>query len=125
MKLHEAAPDGEPEPDPALAAAGRGAALPEALEEVGDELGIQSRAVVLHGELDVRVHAQQPDLHPPALGGELDGVREEVPDDLLEAVGIAGHRPDLRPDRLRAWWSGRLTSPIVTRSTPRGRLRPG
>ena len=37
---------------------------------------------------DARVQPVQPDLDPSLPGGELDGVREEVPEDLLEPVGI-------------------------------------
>ena len=34
----------------------------------------------------------QADLDPPAAGRELDGVREQVPDHLLQPVGVAEHR---------------------------------
>ena len=44
-----------------------------------------------HHDLDVGVHALQPDLHAPAPRRELHRVGQQVPDDLLQAVGVAGH----------------------------------
>ena len=43
-------------------------------------------------------HPFDPDLHTAALRRELDGVREEVPDDLLQAGRIARHQAGARVD---------------------------
>ena len=47
---------------------------------------------VADGDLDVRVDALQADLHPAAARRELDGVREQVPHDLLQPLRVAGDR---------------------------------
>ena len=47
--------------------------------------------------------ARQPHLHPAATIGELDGIREQVPQDLLQPIGIAGDRRRIRiEDALQA-----------------------
>jgi hypothetical protein len=53
--------------------------------------------------LDVRVHPLQPQLDATATGRELHGVREQVPDHLLQAIRIPRHGADVRlEDRLEA-----------------------
>ncbi len=42
---------------------------------------------------DLRLAALERHLDAPAARRELDGVRQEVPDDLLQAIGVAGDRP--------------------------------
>ena len=79
-----------PRPEPAVPPRGGGVGLAEAVEDVGEELGLDADAGVDDADLDVRVDPLQEDLDLAALGRELDGVGEEVPDDLLEAGGVAG-----------------------------------
>jgi hypothetical protein len=74
-----------------VAAGGSAVGLPEALEEGGEEGGIDSLARVGHLQLHVVLHAPQPDRHTASLGGELDGVGEQVPHHLLEPLGISLH----------------------------------
>ena len=59
-------------------------------------------AGIADDHLDVRVDALEPHLHPAALGRELHGVRHQVPQDLLQAIGIARHWPDARIERRSA-----------------------
>src|SRR5215813_11740578 len=54
----------------------------------------------MDGDLDVRVYAFQSDLDTAALIRELDGVREQVPNHLLQTVGIAGDLPDVTVEAL-------------------------
>ena len=68
-----------------------GVGLPEALEDVGEELGGDALAVVADLEHDRGAHAGHAHPDVPAAGGELDGVAEQVPHHLLEPVRIADH----------------------------------
>ena len=56
----------------------------------GSTSGGDALAGVADDDLDVRVHPLQVHLDAPAPRRELHGVDQQVPDDLLEAVGIAG-----------------------------------
>src|SRR2546430_1733210 len=64
--------------------------LPEPVEDVRQEGGLDPLTGVAHGDLDVRVDALEAELDAPVPRGELDGVREQVPEDLLETLRIAG-----------------------------------
>src|SRR5207247_2382683 len=70
--------------------------LPEAVEDNRQEPGRDPDARVADDDLDVRVHALEVNLHAPALRRELDGVHQQVPHDLLQAIGVAGGRPGAR-----------------------------
>jgi hypothetical protein len=56
---------------------------------VGEELGRDALARVGHLEAQVVLPPLQPHLHAAAPGSELDGVGEQVPGHLLQAVWIA------------------------------------
>jgi hypothetical protein len=64
--------------------------LPEALEDVGQKFGADPCARVGDGDLGAVARAREPHLDRALARRELDGVREEVPEDLLETVGVAG-----------------------------------
>src|SRR5919204_10165 len=64
-------------------------ALAEAVEDVGEEVGVDAGARVRDRHLGLAVRARESHAHAPARGRELDGVREEVPEDLLQALGVA------------------------------------
>ena len=98
VQLDQVAHDGEPEAEPAVAARGGAVELAEAVEDVRQELGRDAGAVVGDDDLDVGVDPLEADLDLPRLGRELDGVREQVPHHLLQASGIARHRPGERID---------------------------
>ena len=76
-----------PSPSPPCSPRHPGVGLAEALEDVRQKLGAMPMPVSLTTDFDVRVDPLQPHLHPAALGRELDGVRQEVPDDLLQPSG--------------------------------------
>jgi RimJ/RimL family protein N-acetyltransferase/CheY-like chemotaxis protein len=71
--------------------------LPEALEDVREELRGDALAGVADEDLDVRVDPLEAHLHPPAARRELDRVRHEIPRDLLQAIRVARDRdvPDV------------------------------
>ncbi len=89
-----------PEPQPAVPPGRRSVGLAEAVEDVRQEFGPDADAGVDDADLDVRVDPLQEHLDAAPLGRELDGVREEVPDDLLEPCGIAGDRTCERIEHL-------------------------
>ena len=60
------------------------------------EVGIDALAGVGNADLEVTICPLQAHLHLAALGRELDRVGDEVPNHLLEAAGVAGHRPGRR-----------------------------
>ena len=93
VQLDEALHDRQPEAEAAVLARRRRVALPEPLEQVRNELRLDADAGVGHADLDVGVHALEQDLDLAVLRRELDGVGQQVPDDLLKPARIAGDRP--------------------------------
>ena len=83
MHLDQVAHDREPEPKAAGSPRQPGVRLRELLEDMREELGRDADAGVADHDLDVRMHAFEADLHTPPLRGELHGVREQIPHDLL------------------------------------------
>ena len=79
---------------------------PEAIEDVRQQRRRNALAGIPHLDDDVAVRAAKRHVDPALLGRELDGVREQVPDDLLQAIGIRHDGPglvehDAEVDRLR------------------------
>ena len=110
-ELRELAADGEPEPAAAEAAAGRLVGLGERLEDPADGGGIDPDAGVAHRDLDARAVGGgggthfRPDEHF-APRGELDGVADQIHQDLPYAQRIPAQRAVLgrrrRDDELDA-----------------------
>ena len=91
VQLDEVPHDREPEAEPAVHARGRAVGLPEALEDVRQELGRDALAGVARPTISTcEFTRRERDLHAAALRRELDRVRQQVPDDLLQPVGVAG-----------------------------------
>ena len=82
-----------------MRARARAVGLAEAVEHVGQEIGGDALPGVLHDDDRRRGGALQPHLDASAARRELDGVRQQVPDHLLQAVGIRVHGPALRLQR--------------------------
>ena len=89
VELDDVADDREAQPEPAVRPRGHALGLTESVEHVGKELGGDALPRVGHADLRLALHARQP--HHDATAGrrELHGVGEEIPDHLLQAVGIA------------------------------------
>src|SRR5438067_753978 len=94
VPLDQVAHDRQPEPQPPVRARARAVGLPEALEDVRQEVGRNPDARVTHADHGVMRVAREPDGDAPAARRELDGVGDEVPDDLLQPVAIAAHGTD-------------------------------
>ena len=70
----------------------RGAvALPESLEHVTQEILTDALPGVGDDHQCVGIRAVQLDLDPAALGCELHGVGQQIPQNLAQSIGIAGH----------------------------------
>ncbi len=90
------ADDGEPEPESAVRAVRAALGLTEALEHVREELGLDARAGVGHRDQHLALATGHRHHHAPAPRRELDAVGQEIPQHLLEAVGIAEHHREVR-----------------------------
>src|SRR5258708_13844435 len=85
MHRGEVTHDRQAEAESALRAPARRVALLESLEDSGQDLGRDADAGIAHLDGDrVRLRARG-DVDPAALRSELDGVGDQVRDDLLQA----------------------------------------
>ena len=89
VKFDELLDDRQAKAQPAMPARGARIGLAEAVEHVGQKLGLDSLARIGNSEFEMRVDALHRDLHLAALGRELDRVREQVPNDLLQPAAVA------------------------------------
>ena len=86
MELDEVTDDREAETEAAVPPRGRRLCLPEALEDVGQELGGMPIPVSATEDPTAPSPSLDEAQHDAsAAGRELDGIRQQVPDDLLEA----------------------------------------
>ena len=83
MQLDQVTDNRQPQAEPALLPRDRRVGLAEAVKHVRQELRVYADAAVAHTHLDVGVGAPQTDFDPPILRRKLDGVRHQIPDDLL------------------------------------------
>jgi len=89
VHLHQLMDNRQPQSKPALPAQRRFFALTETLEDVRQKLRIDATPRILNRDLRLGVHAFKPHFDAPAFGRELDGVREKIPKDLLQAMRVA------------------------------------
>ncbi len=96
MLFHQVLDDGQPQAQAAMSAGGGSVALAEAFEHVGQEFGADAHAVVADGNFELAVRLAQAHRHGAVPFRELEGVAEQVPDDLLQPVGVGRHDAGLR-----------------------------
>src|SRR5437667_3050726 len=82
MQLGELLRDRQPEAEATLLAREGRVALSKSLEDEREKVRSNAAAGVAYGDLDLGIGARELELDPPAPRCELDGVRQEVPDDL-------------------------------------------
>src|SRR5581483_1171986 len=92
VQLRQVSRNRQAEAEAALFARDRAVGLAEALEDVRQEVPADALPGVADRDLDVRVDPRERDLHAAPFGRELDRVREQVPDDLLQAVRVTLHQ---------------------------------
>src|SRR5262245_21297474 len=86
MGLHDPLGNGETEPDPLPVLA---VGLPIAIENVGNVGGAHAGAGVADAKLDVRSSLFERELDLAPFGSELDGVADEVRQDLVDSLAVA------------------------------------
>ena len=91
VRLDEVTADRQAEAEPAVRAGERAVGLAEALEQMRQESGAMPSPVSLTVISTCESTRSQPDLHAAAARRELDGVREQVPHDLLQPLRVARH----------------------------------
>src|SRR5215472_12013291 len=89
MHLDDMTHDGQTKAQAAVLARGRAVRLTESVENVRQELRLNAHAGVIDRDLDLCPSSCQPPFDAPALVRKLDRVGEQIPDGLLQAVGIA------------------------------------
>lgn len=94
VEFDEGFGDREAQAEAAELAFGAAFALAEAVEDVGEEVGGNSPAVVADLDAGGGTIAQELDADRAVLRRKFDGVGEEVPDGLADAVGVAGDVAD-------------------------------
>src|SRR5256885_627188 len=91
VELDDVLDDGQSEPEAAVRARRAAVALAEALEDQRKELAGDALAGVGHGDAHgVALELVGADGDRAARRRELDRVREQIPDHLLQALGVAG-----------------------------------
>ena len=103
VQLDQIADERQPEPQPPRRSRRRRILLRESIEDPRQELGIDARAAVGHGQ--TRDVARRSTVSPTVAAPrrELDGVGEQVPDDLPKTGRITEHENRLIRDREVTW----------------------
>jgi hypothetical protein len=90
VKFDQVSNDGETQTEPSVLSADRAVCLPEAFKDVREEGRIDAGPVVSDSDAQAPVRTvKEIDINGSACRGELDRVRQQIPDDLLKAFGIA------------------------------------
>src|ERR1041385_638349 len=98
--------DRESKSEAAVRARRRAIALSEALEDVWAEVRADAGASVFDRHFGVAVHVRQLYADATAFGRELDGIGEEVPENLLQAFRVAGDLRGVVESRLKLYLFG-------------------
>src|SRR5262245_34516506 len=90
MQVHQVFDDGDTEAEAAESPLAAGVFLAKPVEDVRQEFRRDARARVADHDRGVAVRPLHPHHHTPVVRRELDRVRQQVADDLLQAIGVAG-----------------------------------
>jgi len=104
VKFDQLLHDGKPQAQSAVTARGRCVRLAKAVEHIREEVGADALARIGYRDLDPILRARHLQGDLASFGGEFDRVAQQVPDHLLQAIGIgvdaqALDRVDLGFDR--------------------------
>ena len=108
VQLRERTHNREPEPEPAVLPRRRAVGLPETVEDVRQKLGRDAYPRIRHLYQRLAAFGPHARRDAPALRRELDGVRQEVPDDLLKAERRTLHDDGARGEFDREFHGARL-----------------
>src|SRR5262249_12129644 len=92
MPLHDVTNDRESDAEAALHTSRETAALPEPFEDVRKEIAADAHAGVLDSNVSPSRPVLEPHLDRSTLLRELDRIRKQIPDDLLDSIAIAPHQ---------------------------------
>src|SRR5687767_11326105 len=101
MRFGDIADDREAETEAAVNPRGWVLALPERLENIRQKNGLDAFTTVGNADADLRIVTLDRYLDRAALRRELDGIRKEIPHDLLKPRRIDHDRSDRRSDLRR------------------------
>src|SRR5690348_12227743 len=96
VELNQVANDRQPKSKPAMPAGAAGILLAKPIEYVWQKLGFDSLSRIADDNLSLISGGLQKQLHLAAFRRELDRVRKQIPDYLLQPIGIAQHRRRMR-----------------------------
>src|SRR5262249_61420544 len=96
VQLDQVAHNRQSQSQTALLSRGRALGLTETVKDVREKIRTDALTGVAHGDFDLRLALSQLHLHAPASRCELDRVREQVPDDLLQALRVGEDLYNLR-----------------------------
>src|SRR5437588_7617325 len=71
----------------------RAVSLSKAIEDMRQELRADAFTVVTDGDFNLGIRAFHLNFHVAVNRSELNGIREQVPDDLLQTIGVSQNRP--------------------------------
>src|SRR5688572_27715239 len=89
VKFHQALHDRKSKAETAIRPGGGGIGLPEPFENMRKKLRLDTDTRIGHNDFNERVHSLQQHLDISTLGRELDRIGKQIPDDLLQTVGVA------------------------------------
>src|SRR5256885_16495486 len=89
LQFHEMTNYGQSQTEPAVFSRGRTIGLAEAVKDVGQKFRWYALTCIAHGDFGFGGALFERDLYQTTTGSELDRIRQKIPDDLLQAVGIA------------------------------------
>src|SRR5689334_5604924 len=92
MEFDEVTGDPEAQSEARVLACRAAVSLPKPLEYMRKEIGFDSDPRVADGDFDVRVDPLESYLYSSLFGCEFHRIGDQIPDDLLQAVGVAGDR---------------------------------
>src|SRR5579885_3512778 len=80
--------------------------LAKAIKDERQEIAFYANARILNSKFDIRVYLFQLNLDQPSLWSVFDRVGKQIPDNLLQAIGVAKHWPG-------AWINKQLQSDFL------------
>src|SRR5262245_46337372 len=91
MQFHQMANDCKTESQTSVCARDRAVRLAETIKDVGKELGTDPLTRIAHRYFQERPEVFEPYFYLSFLGSKFDGIREQVPDYLLQSNRIGGY----------------------------------
>src|SRR5262245_15762432 len=98
MKFYKVTRDPEPQSEARVLARRAAFGLTKPLEYVGKEIGVDPDSRIADGDFDVRVDPLESHLYSSLFRCEFHRIGDEIPDDLLQPVRVAGDRGRRRID---------------------------